>query len=240
MEELWIYQFYLPDMTHTTQNEECKHCKKPIAQRNPSGYCDHLKYPENCDTCSGNQQNDKKKLGESVVSFLQEIDRFKGNTEQIDKLKRVVKNQQNNEELIPAGTRTFEETLAVIKSVENKLKNEEWSIKFLKGIMCYDFFSFKDQDIDELIKLKVTELNTYIRQQRQEAYEEGFRDGKNEQVIKDIFKAEYDKKQAVKEFAEKIDKLITPDCFGDKDMAWNVLAHVDEIVQKALEVYEGK
>lgn len=29
----------------------CKHCKMDIAVRNPSGYCDHLYYPENCDVC---------------------------------------------------------------------------------------------------------------------------------------------------------------------------------------------
>ena len=29
----------------------CKHCKMDIAIRNPSGYCDHLHYPDNCDTC---------------------------------------------------------------------------------------------------------------------------------------------------------------------------------------------
>ncbi len=32
---------------------DCLHCHKPIAVRNPSGYCDHLYYPENCDICSG-------------------------------------------------------------------------------------------------------------------------------------------------------------------------------------------
>jgi hypothetical protein len=31
----------------------CKHCGEPIAIRNPSGYCDHLHYPDNCKVCSG-------------------------------------------------------------------------------------------------------------------------------------------------------------------------------------------
>lgn len=41
-----------------TNNESkiCKNCKEPIAIRNPSGYCDHLYYPENCEVCS----NDSK------------------------------------------------------------------------------------------------------------------------------------------------------------------------------------
>ena len=29
----------------------CPHCKKPIYLRNPSGFCDHLYYPEKCEVC---------------------------------------------------------------------------------------------------------------------------------------------------------------------------------------------
>ncbi len=32
-------------------NKICKHCQEPIALRNPSGYCDHLYYPDNCNIC---------------------------------------------------------------------------------------------------------------------------------------------------------------------------------------------
>ncbi len=30
----------------------CNHCQMPLAIRNPSGYCDHLYYPECCEICS--------------------------------------------------------------------------------------------------------------------------------------------------------------------------------------------
>lgn len=30
----------------------CLHCKMDKRIRNPSGYCDHLHYPENCTACS--------------------------------------------------------------------------------------------------------------------------------------------------------------------------------------------
>ena len=33
------------------KEEICTHCGKPIAIRNPSGYCDHLYYPDNCKIC---------------------------------------------------------------------------------------------------------------------------------------------------------------------------------------------
>lgn len=31
----------------------CPHCYMSIKIRNQSGYCDHLRYPENCAVCSG-------------------------------------------------------------------------------------------------------------------------------------------------------------------------------------------
>ena len=31
--------------------QKCKHCEMDIAIRNPSGFCDHLYYPENCYVC---------------------------------------------------------------------------------------------------------------------------------------------------------------------------------------------
>jgi len=30
---------------------KCKHCGMDIVIRNPSGYCDHLYYPDNCQIC---------------------------------------------------------------------------------------------------------------------------------------------------------------------------------------------
>lgn len=30
----------------------CRHCHMDLAIRNPSGFCDHLYYPENCEICN--------------------------------------------------------------------------------------------------------------------------------------------------------------------------------------------
>ncbi len=30
---------------------KCPHCKMDKRIRNPSGYCDHLYYPDNCEEC---------------------------------------------------------------------------------------------------------------------------------------------------------------------------------------------
>lgn len=35
----------------------CEHCDGEIAIRNPSGYCDHLYYPQNCKVCSHTKKN---------------------------------------------------------------------------------------------------------------------------------------------------------------------------------------
>ena len=37
----------------------CEHCNKDISIRNPSGFCDHLYYPENCLICEDLVRNEK-------------------------------------------------------------------------------------------------------------------------------------------------------------------------------------
>ncbi len=39
-----------------TMNEICNHCNEPVKIRNPSGYCDHLYFPENCKTCNSGER----------------------------------------------------------------------------------------------------------------------------------------------------------------------------------------
>jgi hypothetical protein len=38
-------------ITDREQTGQCFHCLGKLAIRNPTGYCDHLYYPENCSTC---------------------------------------------------------------------------------------------------------------------------------------------------------------------------------------------
>ena len=38
-------------MEAMTLNDVCPHCKMNIKERNPSGTCDHLHYPESCPEC---------------------------------------------------------------------------------------------------------------------------------------------------------------------------------------------
>jgi hypothetical protein len=45
---------------------DCLHCGEPVKIRNPSGYCDHLYYPDNCEYC--------KKLVPLVRELLKRFD----------------------------------------------------------------------------------------------------------------------------------------------------------------------
>ena len=47
----------------------CEHCGGDIEIRNPSGYCDHLYYPENCKICKP-----KKLYNEIVLEQLRELE----------------------------------------------------------------------------------------------------------------------------------------------------------------------
>jgi len=38
-------------LTDRKQTGKCQHCLGDLKIRNPMGYCDHLYYPENCNTC---------------------------------------------------------------------------------------------------------------------------------------------------------------------------------------------
>jgi len=40
----------------------CKHCKRDVSMRNPSGFCDHLYYPNYCDICSGKREDWEKEF----------------------------------------------------------------------------------------------------------------------------------------------------------------------------------
>ena len=55
-------------------NKECEHCKMDIEIRNPSGFCDHLYYPENCKVCSRSHLPDSKGWGDWESDLLELAD----------------------------------------------------------------------------------------------------------------------------------------------------------------------
>jgi len=61
----------------------CKHCGYDIAIRNPSGYCDHLYYPENCEICKKNEG--KVSLAEQLIA---KVDKLKA---EMEVLREIVK-----------------------------------------------------------------------------------------------------------------------------------------------------
>lgn len=60
------------------KNAICLHCGFPITQRNPSGYCDHLNYPESCKVCLAKTQDWKYHiqqlaLAEDRLKYLEQF-----------------------------------------------------------------------------------------------------------------------------------------------------------------------
>lgn len=52
---------------------KCPHCGGDIEIRNPTGTCDHLYYPDNCDVCSGeSKKKNKIELAHSLLANLLE------------------------------------------------------------------------------------------------------------------------------------------------------------------------
>ena len=48
-----IYELY-------NELETCPHCDQSINVRNPTGYCDHLYYPNYCETCKEMYKKENK------------------------------------------------------------------------------------------------------------------------------------------------------------------------------------
>jgi len=59
----------------TKRPQECTHCHKDINIRNPSGFCDHLYYPEGCKICQSNLdlKNEQDKVYQAVSERNQAI-----------------------------------------------------------------------------------------------------------------------------------------------------------------------
>ena len=74
----------------------CPHCQMPIAIRNPSGFCDHLHYPENCEICQKIEQEEVDARFE--VEQEAEQDRLRGEA-QAEAESREQEEQTREEEL---------------------------------------------------------------------------------------------------------------------------------------------
>jgi len=44
----------IDELLKQRKERKCKHCKMDKSIRNPSGYCDHLYYPDSCKICANN------------------------------------------------------------------------------------------------------------------------------------------------------------------------------------------
>lgn len=63
----------------------CKHCLMDIALRNPSGFCDHLYYPENCGVCRRANPTEVMKLQDKIAILEKELQELKAENEKLKK-----------------------------------------------------------------------------------------------------------------------------------------------------------
>lgn len=64
----------------------CPHCDGDIAIRDPSGYCDHLYYPDNCEECKKLQSGEKPIVIKIPAEFAR--DHFNGAENAMNNLKK--------------------------------------------------------------------------------------------------------------------------------------------------------
>lgn len=58
---------YLDHLTSYLDHHICNHCGYPVSITNPSGYCNHINYPDHCFTC---KSKDKPSVLIRVTDFL--------------------------------------------------------------------------------------------------------------------------------------------------------------------------
>ncbi len=89
-----------PCMLEKVEENICKHCGGDVGIRNPSGYCDHLCYPENCDICSGKKVEGQKgieKLHLTKTDFVDAEELWLGSN--VDLVKTINKLIEQGEKL---------------------------------------------------------------------------------------------------------------------------------------------
>ena len=64
-----------PEQKEEKEFSQCLHCKGNILERNPSGFCDHLYYPEYCDVC--NEKSVKESKDERIRELANQLARWK-------------------------------------------------------------------------------------------------------------------------------------------------------------------
>lgn len=138
--------------------------------------------------------------------------------------------------------------------MKNQQNNEEWEQRFddefVFKIHSIDYETWLENNKKELLATPI-KVKEFIRQQRQEAYEEYKKQSKNNLIVELVYDEglgkeiiEEARKQAVREFAEDVGRYLRMD--WERVKKWNRSANSYNIedslnsLKTALEVYEGK
>ena len=114
-------------MTPQTPERTCHHCKLSIEIRNPSGFCDHLYYPDMCSVCSG--ITDKTKENERIA--LEVAHEIGLGINQLVSHEPIMKALSSKDTL-------YQEEIATLQArVEELEKENDWMLKtWMPGTSC--------------------------------------------------------------------------------------------------------
>jgi len=59
--------------TQEAKDYLCPHCNEDKRIRNPTGYCDHLHYPENCDICKQYDRRIKQMGAKDIIEMMKPL-----------------------------------------------------------------------------------------------------------------------------------------------------------------------
>ena len=171
----------------------CKHCKMPIEIRNPSGYCDHLHYPEYCEKCKEEAMENKATI---IVEPIKTIEATKANEDAIilhDQAQKIVITSQPDYEI--AGT-LLQKIKGRYKEIEAKRKEITTPLDKTKKLIM-DMFK------TPLIKLGEAEVGIKRGMLTFEGEQELIRKRQEERLRLQAIAEENRKKKALEERAKK-------------------------------------
>ena len=119
-------------MTKNPSDAICSHCKMPIRIRNPSGFCDHLYYPESCEICKKADAKPKSPVSKDArspeTSEIREL--LAKERKQSDESERFIINTGQKELALKSKRiAELEEAIKIVINQRNALEKENAELK---------------------------------------------------------------------------------------------------------------
>jgi hypothetical protein len=96
--------------------DKCPHCKMDIAKRNPSGFCDHLYYPDNCEECSSKVERKMTKRFEDYKNKKFKV--TKPEVEMLNDLADKIQNLELENKMMKVDIKGLQKEIETLKGFE--------------------------------------------------------------------------------------------------------------------------